>query len=123
MNANIMVVIVIWLGACIGTIYTMIVLYQRHTVWADSEKPLWQKCDSCQGCGVVLVDGSPIPQHYRSFYKTASDTAKNFGVLQGPIANTKKCLDCGGMGHTWHYKNKPQTIQLPGPGMFDEYGD
>lgn len=123
MNANIMIVLVIWLGACVGAIYTMIVLYQRHTVWADSEKPLWRSCIPCEGCGVVMLDGNPIPQEYRSYYKTVSGAAKQFGVLQGPITNIKRCETCKGIGHVWYYKSQAQSTRLPGPGMLDEYGD
>lgn len=83
--------------------------YVRHTLWASEEKPLWKKCGPCEGCGAVMIDGSPIPLEHRSFYRTRSNTAKAHGIIQGPLANARTCTSCLGMGSAWHYRGSTRT--------------
>jgi hypothetical protein len=109
------------LAAVVLFIWTRVLLLihrdGKSLAYANPEKPLWRSCDYCEGCGVVMGDGNPIPREDRSFYRTVSNTAKSYGVIQGPIANTQRCEYCQGLGSTWHYKNAARTIDLPGPGF------
>ncbi len=109
MKANLLFVgVTLSLAACFA-IYMLIVAYKYHSVWANAEKPLWKSCEPCTGCGVVMLDGEPIPLEYRTYYRTMSNTAKRHGVIQGPIGNTRTCLDCRGVGHFWVYKDEVRT--------------
>lgn len=76
----------------------------RHSVWATSEQARWEDCAACEGCGVVMLDGSPISREHRTFYRSVTPLARRAGVIQGRIANTRDCGDCKGMGHSWKYR-------------------
>lgn len=108
---------VIMLAVVTAAICVLARVYARHTVWADSEKPLWKNCEECQRCGVTMIDGSPVPAEYRTFYRTVSGTAKRHGVFQGPIANVVSCEDCLGLGSVWVYQDKARR-GLPGMPLF-----
>jgi hypothetical protein len=56
-----------------------------------------RKCMTCDGCGVVMIDGSIIKPEHR-----VTERVKGGYVQRGKIANTKTCTGlCGGMGRYW----------------------
>lgn len=59
-------------------------------------QPVFRRCKDCEGCGVVMIDGKPIPKSVRSVQQTPDGM-----IWPGSIANTKKCMECGGMGSYW----------------------
>lgn len=73
-------------------------------------QPVFRRCGECEGCGVTMLDGSPIPKSVRSVQQTSKGM-----IWPGSIANTKTCSGCQGLGSHWV---EPTTNQ-PRPNSVD----
>jgi hypothetical protein len=88
-------------SATITAAWLLVHAWARHTAWASKDRPRWREHGECQGCGVLMLDGSPLPPESRAFYQSLSGTARRAGTIQGPVANVKACRGCQGLGHYW----------------------
>jgi hypothetical protein len=85
-----------------ATVFLFVVVTRRairdNGFWLSKqghEAIRWLDCETCESCGVVMMDGKPIPKPWRTFSRELKQT-------QGPLANTKTCGDCLGMGGGWY---------------------
>jgi hypothetical protein len=62
-----------------------------------NHKLRWVKCKDCEQCGVVMMDGTPIPLKYRTFGRDGEG-----GFTNGPLGNVKTCETCLGIGGGWY---------------------
>lgn len=109
MITRFIIVGILMLMAITMAAFLLRVAYKR-SVWATSEKAQWVNCEPCAGCGVTMLDGSPIPKEYRTYYRSASSMARMAGVIQGRIANTKNCGYCHGVGHVWKHPSSNLSV-------------